>query len=184
MREHPDINILQAGLSDIRNSPDDEGRLDMIVVRPERKQREIKEKCFLSSQRGVEGDHWSKGCWKSLPDGSPDPAVQVAIMNSRCLNLVAGSMSRWPLAGDNLIIDMDLSVDNLKPGQKLSLGSAILEITDVAHTGCKYFKERFGLDSLQFISTKTAKSLRLRGVYAKVVQDGMIQVGDFLKKIR
>lgn len=183
MIEHPTIDTLETGLTDIENSPKDNGSIEMIVVRPQKKHRATLQECELSSKGGVEGDHWAKGCWKSLPDGRPDPDVQVTIMNSRCLELISASKSQWPLAGDNFIADMDLSVDNLQPGQKLSIGTAIIQITSVPHTGCNQFKERFGLDSLKFISSKRGKELRLRGIYAKVVQDGSVKVGDRLKKI-
>ena len=183
MIEHPTLETLEAGVDHIRNSPSDDGILDMIVVRPQKKQRSTPQQCALTSKGGLEGDHWAKGCWKSLPDGSPDPSVQITIMNSRCLDLITTSKSQWPLAGDNLIADLDLSVENLSPGQRLSIGSAILEITEVPHTGCNSFKERFGLESLKFVSTKMGKELRLRGIYAKVVKDGEVQLGDRLKKI-
>jgi MOSC domain-containing protein YiiM len=183
MIEHPTLETLEAGVDHIRNSPSDDGILDMIVVRPQKKQRSTPQQCELTSKGGLEGDHWAKGCWKSLPDGSPDPSVQITIMNSRCLDLITTSKSQWPLAGDNLIADLDLSVGNLSPGQRLSIGSAILEITDVPHTGCNSFKERFGIESLKFVSTKMGKELRLRGIYAKVVKNGEVQVGDRLKKI-
>jgi len=183
MTDHPSITTLETGLAHIRESPTDNGVLHLIVVRPQKKQRLTLQQCMLSFKRGVEGDHWAKGCWKSLPDGSPDPDVQVAIMNSRCLDLIATSESRWPLAGDNLIVDLDLSVHNLKPGQKLSIGGAILEITAVPHTGCHYFRDRFGIDALKFVSTQSAKELRLRGIYARVIQDGEIRKGDRMKKI-
>ena len=183
MIEHPSLDILEAGLEHIRNSPTDNGLLHMIVVRPEKKQRSTPEHCLLSSKGGAEGDHWAKGCWKSLPDGSPDPDVQITIMNSRCLELISSSPSQWPLAGDNLIADLDLGVHNLKPGQKLSVGTTILEITAVPHTGCDNFKVRFGLDSLKFVSTKAGKELRLRGIYARIIQDGEIRIGDRLKKV-
>lgn len=183
MIEHPTVETLETGLEIIRNSPQDNGTLEMIVVRPAKNQRSTLQECELSLKRGVEGDHWANGCWKSLPDGSPDPDVQVTIMNSRCLKLISASSSQWPLAGDNLIVDMDLSVQNLQPGQKLSIGSAILEITSVPHTGCNNFKERFGIDSLKFISSKIGKELRLRGIYARIIRDGHIKVGDRLKKI-
>ncbi|MBA4054374.1 MAG: MOSC domain-containing protein [Marivirga sp.] len=183
MIEHPDLDTLETGLEGLQNSPKDDGSLEMIVVRPEKKHRATLLECELTLKRGVEGDHWAKGCWKSLPDGSPDPDVQITIMNSRCLELISASRSRWPLAGDNLIVDMDLSIHNLQPGQKLSIGSAVLEITSVPHTGCNHFKERFGIDSLKFISSKRGKELRLRGIYARVIKDGQIKVGDRLKKV-
>lgn len=183
MTEHPNLETLETSLENIQDAPKDNGLLEMIVARPEKKQRAVLEACKLSLKGGVEGDHWAKGCWKSLPDGSPDPDVQVTIMNSRCLEHISASRSQWPLAGDNLIVDMDLSVWNLQPGQKLSLGSAMLQITNVPHTGCNQFKERFGIDSLKFISSKTGRELRLRGIYAKIIQDGDIKVGDHLKKV-
>ncbi len=183
MIEHASIETLESGLNHIRKSPADNGTLDMIVIRPEKKQRVTVGKCLLSAKGGAEGDHWAKGCWKSLPDGSPDPSVQITIMNSRCLELVAVTKEKWPLAGDNLIADLDLSENNLKPGQKISVGKAILEITDVPHTGCINFRDRFGIDALKFVSTKSAKELRLRGVYAKIIQDGEVHVGDQLRKI-
>ena len=183
MTEHLTINRLESGLTHIMDSPRNNGILQMIVVRPAKKERATPERCTLTRKGGVEGDHWARGCWKSLPDGSPDPSVQITIMNSRCLDLIAMEKSRWPCAGDNLIVDMDLGIHNLKPGQKLSLGSAILEITDVPHTGCIKFRDRFGIDALKFVSTREGKEMRLRGVYAQVMQDGEIQIGDRLNKI-
>jgi MOSC domain-containing protein YiiM len=183
MIEHRPIATLEAGLENIKKSPADNGILYMIVVRTQKRERAVPWYCNVSPELGVEGDHWSKGSWKSLPDGSPDPSVQITLMNSRCLDLVATEKERWPLAGDNFIVDMDLSTENLKPGQKLSLGSAIFEITDIPHTGCMQFRERFGVDALKFVSTKAAKELRLRGIYARVLKAGSISVGDRLKKI-
>lgn len=183
MIEHRSLDTLEAGLENIESSPTDNGMLYMIVVRPAKKERAVQWYSKLTPEQGVEGDHWSKGCWKLLPDGSPDPAVQITIMNSRCLDLLATSKERWPLAGDNLIVDLDLSTKNLKPGQKLSIGSAQLEITDVPHTGCMNFRDRYGIDALKFVSTKDAKELRLRGVYAQVIKAGEIRIGDRMKKI-
>lgn len=183
MIEHRSLTELQHGLEDIKNSPPDNGMLYMIVVRPTKRERSVPWFSKLSPAFGVEGDHWSQGSWKTLADGSPDPTVQVTIMNSRCLNLIATEKERWPLAGDNLIVDMDISTSNLKTGQKVSIGSAILEISDVPHTGCMKFRDRFGVEALQFVSSKEARDLRLRGLFARVVKAGEIRIGDRMKKI-
>jgi len=44
--------------------------------------------------------------------------------------------SRWP-GGDNLILELDLSSKNLPPGSRVRIGGAILEVTPLAHNGCR-----------------------------------------------
>ena len=56
-------------------------------------------------------------------------------------------------------------------------------MTPVDHTGCKKFAERFGVDAVKFVSTPVGKELRLRGMYAKVVQPGPIRSGDPVRKL-
>lgn len=183
MIEHRSFTDLQAGLTQIKASPQDEGMLYMIVARPGKRERSIPWFCKLTPENGVEGDHWVNSSWKTLPDGSPDPDVQVTLMNSRSLQLIASTKDRWPLAGDNLIVDMDLSNHNLRPGQQLSIGTSIIEISDIPHTGCMKFRDHFGVEALKFVSTKEARELRLRGAFARVIKAGEIRVGDKLKKL-
>jgi MOSC domain-containing protein YiiM len=109
--------------------------------------------------------------------------MQLNIMNARVIALVAQQPERWQLAGDQLFIDLDLSAANLPPGTQLALGSAVIEVTDQPHTGCKKFMARFGLDALKFISSPVGEELRLRGINARVVQSGEIRVGDVVRKI-
>lgn len=183
MPKHLTKAELEVGFDHILASPKDEGRLEAIVVRPERNQRLSPASVDISLEGGVEGDHWAKGCWKSTEDGRPDPDVQICIMNARCIQLIAQAADNWAPAGDNLFLDLDLSPDNLQPGQRLSLGSAIIEITDTPHLGCAKFIERYGRDACVFVNTGAGKANRLRGVYARVVQDGTITVGDQATKI-
>jgi hypothetical protein len=171
------------GVEAIRNSPRDHGVLEMIVIRPKDKERLVLEECQLSSKLGVHGDFWAEKCWSTLPDGSPNPEVQVTLMNSRCIALLAQEKSRWALAGDQLYIDLDLSSENLPVGQRLAIGTAVLEITAVPHTGCGLFVERFGLAAAQFVNSDIGKPLHLRGIYAKVVQDGLVKTRDIITKI-
>ena len=174
---------LLAGIETIQNSPKDHGLLEMIVIRPRDQAREVLEECDLSLKLGVHGDFWATGCWKSLPDGSPHPDVQVTLMNSRCIALLAQERARWPLAGDQLYVDLDLTAENLPTGQRLAIGSAVLEITATPHTGCGQFTERFGPDASRLLNSETGKRLRLRGIYARVVQDGRVKTGDTIVKI-
>jgi MOSC domain-containing protein YiiM len=109
--------------------------------------------------------------------------MQLNVMNARVIALVAGEKGRWPLAGDQLFIDMDVSQENLPPGTRLALGSAVIEVTDQPHTGCKKFAARFGLDALKLVNSPVGRQLQLRGVNAKVAQPGVIRVGDLVKKL-
>ncbi len=174
---------LTKGLDAIRQAPKAAGVLDLIVRRPVSEQREILAEGELDLVEGLVGDSWGKRRSSRTADGSPHPDMQINIMNSRVIALVAQTKERWQLAGDQLFIDLDLSSENLPPGTRLALGSAILEVTDQPHTGCKKFMARFGLDALEFISSPVGKALNLRGVNAKVVQPGIIHVGDVVKKL-
>ena len=174
---------LEAGLPEILASPADNGRVEAVVIRPAPGERQELSSCELSLAGGADGDHWAKGCWMSTDDGKPHPDVQICIMNSRCIAHIAQSRDRWALAGDNLFIDMDLRPDNLPPGQRLAVGTCILEITAVPHNGCESFVERYGRAAVVFVNNPRGKSLRLRGVYARVDQDGCVSVGDTVTKL-
>jgi MOSC domain-containing protein YiiM len=108
--------------------------------------------------------------------------MQINIMNSRVIELIAGDKARWPLAGDQLYVDFDLSAANLPPGTRLAIGDAILEVTAEPHTGCGKFVERFGVDAMKFVNSPTGRQLHLRGINARVVTGGAIRVGDVVKK--
>ena len=183
MAKHLSMAELNAGLPHILESPKDDGELAAIVIRPAEGEREDLESCEISLEGGTHGDHWAKGCWMSTDDGKPHPDVQICIMNSRCIALIAQERERWPLAGDNLFIDLDLSPENLPTGQRLAIGSAVIEITEVAHKGCASFVERYGRDACAFVNVGPGKTNRLRGIYARVVQDGRVTVGDRIVKI-
>ena len=49
---------LDAGLDGIRQSPNDAGRLDAIVIRPTASEREILQQVEISPEVGVHGDRW------------------------------------------------------------------------------------------------------------------------------
>jgi hypothetical protein len=183
MAKHLSLEELNDGLAEVLRSPKDRGVLRAIVIRPETEARISLPRCELSPDRGVQGDNWAKGCWMSLPDGRPHPDVQVTIMNVRAIALIAGDEARWPLAGDNLLVDLDLSTDNLPPGTRLSVGSALLEITAVPHKGCSKFAARYGVDATRFVNSREGTRLHLRGIYARIVEAGTVTVGDPVGKL-
>jgi MOSC domain-containing protein YiiM len=88
------------------------------------------------------------------------------------------------LAGDNLVVDLDLSDENLPTGTQLQIGGAIFEVTDLPHTGCQKFERRYGADALKVVNAEVYKSRRLRGLFIQVVQAGKIQVGDSISVLR
>ena len=184
MSRHLTLAELQAHLPDILDSPKDAGVVRGIVIRPAAGERRDLDSSEISLAGGVHGDHWAKGCWKSTEAGLPHPDVQICIMNARCIAAIAQERENWPPAGDNLFIDMDLTPDNMPPGQRLAVGSAIIEITATAHNGCASFIARYGRDACLFVNTGEGKRLRLRGIYARVVRDGKVSVGDVVSKIK
>jgi MOSC domain-containing protein YiiM len=174
---------LEAGLVEISRSPKDDGVLQMIVRRPQVGEREVLEEGQLDLTEGLVGDSWINRRSAVAPDRAPNPDTQLNVMNARAVALVAQDRARWQLAGDQLFIDLDLSDDNLPAGTQLAIGSAVIEVTPVPHTGCAKFVERFGLEAMQFVNGREGKAMHLRGICARVVQPGVIKVGDNAKKL-
>ncbi len=167
---------IEAGLDVIKQSPKDNGVLELIVARPKPDEREVLETGELDVEEGLIGD-----VWKTY--GRVRADAQITIMNSRCVALLAQDENRWKLAGDQLFVDLNLSDENIPVGTKLEIGSAILETTALPHNGCKKFVERFGMDAMKFVNSPVGKQLHLRGIYAKIIQSGTINKGDLVKKV-
>jgi hypothetical protein len=180
---HLTTQELEAGLDAIRQSSSDAGVLELIVRRPQIGAREVLTEGCLDLAEGLVGDSWRVRGSSRTPDGSAHPDMQLNIMNARAIALLAQDRERWPLAGDQLYVDLDLSGDNLPPGTHLALGSAVIAVTAQPHTGCQQFRERFGLDALRFVNSPVGRQLNLRGINAKVVQPGVVRVGDLAKKL-
>ena len=180
--KHLTADELEAGLEVIRASPKTAGELKMIVRRPVKEAREVLEEGVLDTVEGLVGDNWKTRGSPKTPDGSSNPDAQITVMNARAVALLAVEKDRWPLAGDQLYVDFDLSAENLPPGTRLAIGAAILEVSSHPHTGCVKFNARFGPDALKFVNSPTGKQLKLRGINTRVVQNGVIRVGDSVRK--
>jgi hypothetical protein len=181
--KHLTMDELETGLVYIRQSPKVEGILELIARRPRDDERETLETGQLDLQSGLEGDNWITRGSSRTTDGTAHPDMQITLMNSRVIALVAGDKERWPLAGDQLYVDLDLSAENLPVGTRLAIGGAVIEVSAQPHTGCAKFIARFGLDAQKFVNSPEGKRLHLRGINTKVVQQGSIHVGDIVRKI-
>jgi MOSC domain-containing protein YiiM len=181
--EHVSRQRLETGLGKIRESPADNGRVILVVRRPAVGMRELADEAMLDTVTGLAGDNWlSRG--SSRPDGSADPERQVTVMNARAAELVASGTDRMPLAGDQLYVDLDLSVGNLPAGSLLAVGQAVLEVSAAPHLGCAKFVERFGAEAMRLVNSRLGRQLRLRGMNARVVQPGLVRLGDVVTRLQ
>ena|GEM_PF-424157 len=172
-----------AWLDEVLRSPSDNGTLTMLVRRPNTGEREVLTEGLLDVRLGLVGDNWSSRGSKSTVDGRSDPAAQLNVMNSRAARLVGGSEHRMPLVGDQLLIDLDISTDNLPVGALLQIGDhAVIEVTAKPHTGCAKFTQRFGLAAKRWTNAPETNDQRLRGLCATVIEPGTIRPGDRIHK--
>jgi len=184
MPPHLEMHEMENGLADVLAAPHDQGSLQAIFVRPAENERQSLNQAELSEATGIAGDRWVTDHWQHLPDGSSDPDTQVSLMNSRILTLLSGgNIEAMGLAGDNLVVDFDLSQPNLPPGSQLQIGSdVVIEISEIPHTGCGKFVERYGKAAQQFVNSEIGKQHNLRGVLGRIVSPGRIRVGDQVTK--
>jgi len=174
---------LERGLPEVLESPQDAGPLEAIFVRPASNERTTLTTAHLSPEGGIEGDRWVHDSYYQEKGGKSDPCSQVSLMNARFLRQIAGGDDTMCLAGDNLIIDLDLSEANLPAGSRLTIGDdVVLEITDLPHTGCSKLASRYGDEARAFMNSKHRKPLHLRGRYARVITGGTIRIGDTVQK--
>ncbi len=181
--QHVNASQLEAALDGIRQAPKDNGRVELIVRRPDVDQRQRIETGQLNPELGLEGDNWKQKGSRHTADGSAHPDMQINLMNCRVISAIAGDKVNWPIAGDQFYVDLDLSDANLPPGTRLQIGAAVVEITTIPHLGCKKFAARFGRDAMLFVNSELGKSLNLRGINATVVSAGAVSTADAIKKI-
>jgi hypothetical protein len=166
---------LEAGLPEIERAPRGQGFVAMIVRRPKSGEREVLDAGALDAGEGLIGDRWVFG--KRRREN------QLTLMSSRLVALVAQSKDRWPLAGDQLYVDFDLSLEHLPPGTRIAIGAAEIEVSPEPHTGCKLFRERYGEDAMRFVNSAVGRALQLRGINAWIVTNGVVRVGDAVRAL-
>ena len=180
--KHAPDRDLDRHLDHVLASPREAAPLELIVARPALGEREVLEEAVLDVAHGLVSDTWLARGSRSMPDHAANPAAQLTLMSTRVLAAIEPDRSRWPLAGDQLYLDLDLSAENLPAGTRLTIGTVELEVTDLPHTGCAQFSARFGSDALRWISTPTGRAARMRGMYVRVITGGTVRVGDLVRK--
>lgn len=177
---HRTTEELESLLDDILAAPKDAGPVEMIVRRPTENEREAVESAQLTTDRGLVGDDWIN---RVDENGNPHVQTQLTLMNSRVTDAVALTRDRWSLAGDQVYVDLDISMENLPAGSRLRVGEALIEISEMPHTGCDKFASRFGKEALRFANVGIGRENRFRGVNAFVVEPGTFRLGDKITKV-
>jgi hypothetical protein len=175
---------LEAHIHTLSTAPADTGRLELVVRRPAVGAREILSEGRLDRERGLVGDNWlSRATSHAIEEGRHLNA-QLNVMSARMVSFLGTVAEDQAQAGDQLYVDLDISVDNLPVGARLAIGDeAVIEVTDKPHNGCAKFRSRFGDDALAFVNSPIGKQLRLRGLNARVVTPGVVRPGDKVQKV-
>lgn len=180
---HRGIDQLSSDLDHILAAPANDGAVELIALRPAEDERVVVDSADLDTEEGLIGDSWRKRGNPHTADGLADPLAQVTLMSSRVAQTVAGSRDRWPLAGDQIYVDLDLSQENLPPGTRLQIGDAVIEVSSTPHTGCAKFAARFGREALRFVNVGVGRESRFRGMNTRVVKNGTVRIGDHATKL-
>ncbi|MDQ2942243.1 MAG: MOSC domain-containing protein [Candidatus Dormibacteraeota bacterium] len=183
MQQTAEMTRLEGSLDHIREAPADGGTLELIARRPAVDEREVLSEARLDLKDGLEGDTWRLRGSSRTADGGPSLDAQLTLMSARAAAAIAGEREHWPLAGDQLYVDLDLSRTNLPPGTRVQIGSAVIEFSEAPHTGCAKFSARFGNDALRFVNSPVGRELRLRGANCRVVVAGTVRAGDVIRKL-
>jgi hypothetical protein len=180
---------LASGLDHVRSAPADEGTVHLVVRRPALAEREILKEGVLDRADGLVGDNWlSRATSHAVAEGRHLDA-QINVMGARMVSLLTDVADEQAYAGDQLYLDLDISVANLPTGSRLAFGEpgaggGVIEITAKPHNGCAKFTARFGEDAMCFVNNETGRAMRLRGFNARVVEDGPVRSGDAVRVVR
>jgi hypothetical protein len=176
---HRTLDELTARIDHLRAAPRTIGTLDLLVVRPSQGERTLLDEGVLDEDAGVVGDNWlDRATSHAIAEGR-HLLAQVNVMSARMVGLLADAPERQALAGDQLYLDLDISHANLPAGSRIAIGEqAVIEVTAKPHNGCRKFLDRFGQDAVDFVNSQLGRSLRLRGLNARVVTGGVVRPGD------
>ena len=180
----PTAEDLTAALPHVLSAPRDAGPVTMLCLRPAIGQRAFPDRLTMTRAAAIPGERWLTMPWLRLPDGSPDPAIQVSILPARVLDLVWRDRDGTPHPGDPIVADLDMTQANLPEGTLLQAGTAVLRVSSVWNDGCVKWKARYGAAAKDWITAPGHRELRLRGVLCSVETDGELRLGEIIRVLR
>lgn len=175
---------LTAALPHILAAPKTDAPIASLCTRPDRGLRAFPDRLTLTRAAGIPGERWLTEPWLTLPDGQPDPRIQVSILPVRMMDLVWRDRTATPHPGDSIVADLDCGIENLPEGTLIRAGTAVLRVSGLFNQGCAKWKVRYGADARAFIDAPGHPPLRLRGVLCAVEQDGVVALSDRLQVLR
>ncbi|MCK6515222.1 hypothetical protein L6R46_09235 [Myxococcota bacterium] len=170
---HLPLAALREALEALPAPPRDLGVVALVVERHPGEARRAPEVGVFAPGRGLVGDRWAQS-------ERANPEAEVTLMRADVAKLVCNGQD-LSLPGDNLLVALDLSAENLPTGSRLQVGEVVLEITAKPHTGCLKFERRFGADARALTGLDELKAARLRGIHARVVSGGAVRCGDAVR---
>ncbi len=177
------MDELQAALPQVLAAPKDAAPVSQLCLRPGYGQRAFVKNIHMTREFGIPGERWLTSPWLKLPDGRPDPRIQVSLLGTRVLDLVWRDPAVAPHPGDPILADMDFSHANMPAGTLLSVGTATLRVSDQFNDACVKWKVRYGDDAKDWIVRPENLKYRLRGILCEIVEDGFVNVGDLICKL-
>lgn len=173
---------LDVAIAEIKNAPKDDVAIDMLCFRPGFGERQFPHEINLTRAGGVTCERWLKTPWMKLPDGSPDPAIQVSILGRQVYVVARPDPQKSLPAGDTIIADLDCSDANMPAGTLLKVGTAVLRVSRVFNTACVKWKARYVAAAFDWFNTPGYRPLRLRGILCSIYKDGVISQSDRILK--
>lgn len=183
MTEFATAYDLDQGLPYVLAAPLDHAPVSMLLYRRKRNDRVFTDRLRLTRKAGVEGDIEMNMPWLKLDDGSPDPRIQVSILPQRVLDLCWRSREKTVHPGDQIIADLNTSLENLPAGCLIRVGTAVLRVSDVWNDGCVKWKARCGRPAYDWVRAPAHEPLRLRGIFCAVHVDGEVGVGEKIVRL-
>ncbi len=174
---------LMAALPHVLAAPRDAAPVVELCLRPGYGERAFPQSVTLTRGGGIPGERWATAPWVKLPDGSPDPRIQVSILPLRVMDAVWRDRAGNPHPGDTMIADLETSEANMPAGTRLSVGTAVLRVSNLFNEACVKWKTRYGTDAKDWVTAPGHPPLRLRGMLCSIEQDGEVRLGDVIRKL-